>query len=215
MSIARPQFPGTSDAVTRTAPPHTLAEDLHALALGSSFAALGLTLLKAAGLVTGGVAGAALLVAYATGLPLPALFPALNAPFFILARRRMGGAFTAKSLAAMGAVALLAALMPVWIRWSAVQPAFAAVLGGTLIGVGMLSLARHRASVGGVSILALYLQETRGWSAGAVQLTVDGIVVAASAAVIDGASLGYSALSAFAQSLVVIIYHRPGRYAGG
>ena len=36
---------------------HSALEDVHALLIGSSFIAVGLTLLKAAGLVTGGVAG--------------------------------------------------------------------------------------------------------------------------------------------------------------
>jgi hypothetical protein len=46
-------------------------------------------------------------------------------------------------------------------------------------------------------------------------MRVDVMVVAASVAVIPGRSAAFSALSAFAQSLVVFAYHRPGRYAGG
>ncbi len=172
-------------------------------------------MLQAAGLVTGGVAGAALIVAYGTRLPVGALFVAFNLPFFLLARHRMGWQFTLKSLATMLVLALLASAMPKWLRWSDVQPVFAALFGGSLIGMGMLSLARHRASVGGVSILALYLQERRGWSAGLIQLAIDIMVVAASTTVIPGRSAAFSALSAFAQSVVVFAYHRPGRYAGG
>jgi uncharacterized membrane-anchored protein YitT (DUF2179 family) len=198
-----------------SAPPHSLVEDLHALLIGSSLAAFGLVMLQAAGLVTGGVAGVALVVSYGTDLPVGALFVAFNLPFFLLARHRMGWPFTLKSFATMLALALFAAAMPEWLRWSDVQPAFAALFGGSLIGMGMLSLARHRASVGGVSILALYLQERRGWSAGLIQMRVDVMVVAASVAVIPGRSAAFSALSAFAQSLVVFAYHRPGRYAGG
>ncbi|MEG3162378.1 YitT family protein [Sphingomonas sp. LB2R24] len=194
-------------------PPHSPAEDLHALALGSSLAAFGLVMLKAAGLVTGGVAGMALILSYRTGIQVGVLFVVLNVPFFLLARQRMGWTFTMKSFATMIALAAFAAAMPGWLRLLSVEPAFAALFGGSLIGMGMLSLARHRASVGGISILALYLQERRGWSAGLVQMTVDMMVVAASIVVIDVRSLGYSALSAFAQSLLVVIYHRPGRYA--
>ncbi len=41
---------------------HTLIEDVHALLIGTSFISVGLILLKAAGLVTGGIAGIALIV---------------------------------------------------------------------------------------------------------------------------------------------------------
>ncbi len=197
-----------------TVPPHSRVEDLHALLIGSSFAAFGLVMLKTAGLVTGGVAGAALVVSYGTGLPVGALFVGFNLPFFLLARDRMGWAFTLKSLATMIILAVLAAAIPEWMRWSEVQPAFAALFGGSLIGMAMLSLARHRASVGGVSILALYLQERRGWSAGLTQMVVDVAVVASSIVVLDGRSVMISALSAFAQGIVVFTYHRPGRYLG-
>lgn len=192
---------------------HSPAEDLHALALGSSLAAFGLVLLNTAGLVTGGVAGMALIFAHRTGIGVGALFVAVNLPFFLLAGRRMGRAFTIKSLATMIALATLATTMPGWMRLSGAQPAFAALFGGSLIGLGMLLPARHHASVGGVSIFALYLQERRGWSAGLIQLAVDAMVIAASAVVIDVRSASYSVLSAFAQNLIVFIHHRPGRYA--
>ena len=61
------------------------------MALGSSLAAFGLVLLKAAGLVTGGVAGLALILSYRTGMQVGVLFVALNAPFFLLARSRWDG----------------------------------------------------------------------------------------------------------------------------
>jgi uncharacterized membrane-anchored protein YitT (DUF2179 family) len=204
--------PGPADPAV--APPHSLAEDVHALLIGSSFAAFGLVMLKAAGLVTGGVAGIALIVSYLTGWPVGLLFVAINLPFFLLAQRRMGWVFTLKSMATMLALALFSTLIPGWMKLEGVNPAFAAIFGGTLIGMGILSLARHRASVGGIGILALYLQERRGISAGLVQMVADVAIVSAAFGVIDLARLGYSALSALALSLVMLAYHRPGRYAG-
>lgn len=200
-----------------TAPPgprHSLLEDVHALLIGSSFAAFGLVMLKAAGLVTGGVAGIALILAYATGWPVGSLFVVINLPFFLLAQRRMGWIFTIKSLIAMLALAVLSHFIPDWMRLEGVQPIFAAIFGGSLIGMGVLSLARHRSSVGGVGILALYLQESRGWSAGLVQMLIDVLIVTASLAVIGFERSIYSALSAVALNVVMLAYHRPGRYAG-
>lgn len=193
---------------------HTPIEDVHALLIGSSFIAVGLTLLKTAGLVTGGVAGVALIVSYLTNWPVGTVFLLLNIPFYILAQRAMGWAFTLKTLGANLLLAGLAFGMPHWLKVTDVDPLFAAIFGGTIIGMGILALARHRSSVGGVGVLALYLQEKRGISAGKVQMIADCVIVAAAFAVISPAKLVLSIFSAVALSLVIVANHRPGRYAG-
>jgi uncharacterized membrane-anchored protein YitT (DUF2179 family) len=193
---------------------HTPIEDVHALLIGSSFIAVGLTLLKAAGLVTGGVAGVALIISYLTTWPVGTVFLVLNIPFYVLAYRTLGRDFTVKTLATNLLLAGLAFGMPHWLRVEGVDPVFAAVFGGTIIGMGILALARHHSSVGGVGVLALYLHERRGISAGKVQMIADCLVVAAAFAVISPAKLLLSILSAVALSAVIIANHRPGRYAG-
>ena len=77
---------------------HTPIEDVHALLIGSSFIAVGLTLLKAAGLTTGGMAGVALILSYLTHWPVGVLFFLLNIPFYVLAQRALGWVFTGKTL---------------------------------------------------------------------------------------------------------------------
>jgi uncharacterized membrane-anchored protein YitT (DUF2179 family) len=193
---------------------HTPLEDIHALLIGSSFIAVGLTLLKTAGLVTGGVAGVALILSYLTDWPVGTVFLVLNIPFYILAQRALGWMFTLKTLVTNLLLAGLALGMPHWLKITGVDPVFAAVFGGTIIGMGILALARHRSSVGGVGVLALYLQEKRGISAGKVQMVADCLIVAAAFAVIDPTKLLLSILSAVALSVVIIANHRPGRYAG-
>ncbi|MBW8859181.1 MAG: YitT family protein, partial [Caulobacter sp.] len=110
---------------------HTPLEDVHALLIGSSFIAVGLTLLKAAGLVTGGVAGVALIISYLTHWPVGVVFLALNIPFYVLAQRTLGWMFTAKTLATNLLLAGLAWGMPHWLKVTGVDPVFAAVFGGT------------------------------------------------------------------------------------
>ena len=95
-----------------------------------------------------------------------------------------------------------------------IHPAFAAVVGGTVIGMGILALARHQAGVGGTGVLTLWLQRTRGWNAGRSQIAIDVVILAISAPVITGTQLAWSALSAAAMSLILIAWHRPGRYIG-
>ena len=193
---------------------HTPIEDVHALLIGSSFIAVGLTLLKAAGLVTGGVAGVALIVSYLTHWPVGVVFLLLNIPFYILAQRTLGWMFTAKTLATNLLLAGLSLGMPHWLKITGVDPVFASVFGGTILGMGVLALARHKSSVGGIGVLALWLYEKRGISAGKVQMISDCMIVAAAFTVISWDKLLLSILSAVALSVVIIANHKPGRYEG-
>ncbi|WP_229813864.1 YitT family protein [Novosphingobium colocasiae] len=198
----------------QAAPPHSRLEDAHALLMGSSFVAFGLVILKAAGLVTAGVAGIALVLSYAMGWPIGSLFVAINLPFFLLAQKSMGVTFTIKSFGAMVILAALSRFIPLWLHLSSVQPAFAAIFGGSLIGMGVLSLARHKASVGGIGIVALLLQDRRGWNAGLTQMMFDMVIIGVSLPLVGLAKVGYSILSAVALNGVMFAYHRPGRYSG-
>lgn len=193
---------------------HTPIEDVHALLIGSSFIAVGLTLLKAAGLSTGGVAGIALIVSYITHWPVGVLFLLINIPFYVLAQRTMGWTFTAKTLVTNLLLAGLALGLPRWLRVTDVDPVFAAIFGGTIIGMGILALARHRSSVGGIGVLALWLYEKRGVSAGKVQMASDCLILAGAFAVMSWDKLLLSILSAVALSVVIIANHKPGRYEG-
>ena len=193
---------------------HTLIEDVHALLIGTSFIAVGLTLLKTAGLVTGGIAGIALIVSYLGGWPVGVVFFVLNLPFYIFAQRALGWTFAFKTLAVNVALTSLTLALPHWLKLKGVDPIFAAVFGGTIIGMGILALARHRASVGGSGVLGLWLQEKHGISAGKVQMGTDVLVVGAAFMVVSLDKLLLSILSAVALSIVIIANHKPGRYAG-
>ena len=194
--------------------PHSLAEDAYAFAIGCSFVVLGLVWLKSAGLVTGGMAGVALLVSYFVPLPAGLLFTLLNLPFFWLARRSMGIGFMIRTVIANLAITGLALLAPMAFRLEQVNGVFAALFGGTIIGMGILSLARHNAGVGGLGIVALALQRRRGWNAGRTSLMGDAFILLASLPVLAPRQFLLSVLSAAAISGVLIAYHRPGRYTG-
>jgi uncharacterized membrane-anchored protein YitT (DUF2179 family) len=88
------------------------------------------------------------------------------------------------------------------------------VLGGFLVGFGLLALLRHRASVGGVNILAQWLQQTRGLSAGKVQMSVDVCVVLVALAVVSPMRVLQSVVGAVAIGAILTLNHRPGRYLG-
>ncbi len=195
---------------------HSRFEDAYAYLTGCSFVVLGLALLKAAGLVTGGVAGLALLVSYIVPVPPGVLFTLLNIPFFILAGRQMGRDFLIRAILANLLISALAMLFPLGFRLQDVNGFFAAIFGGTLIGAGILMLARHHVGVGGIGIVALALQKSRGWNAGKTQLAGDALILLLALPVLGlGAKLfAVSVLSAVAVSGVLIVFHKPGRYTG-
>ncbi len=191
-----------TDAPTQT---HSPIEDLAALLAGTAVFALGATLLATAGLPSGGTTGVALLIHYATGLGFGPLFFLVNVPFYALAALRM---------AAVGLVAGFAKLLPGWIGVDRIDPVFAAAMAGLLMGLGLLILFRHRTSLGGFNIVALYAQERLGLRAGWVQFGLDATVLVVSLLVVAPEKALIALLCAATLNLVLVINHRPGRYTG-
>jgi uncharacterized membrane-anchored protein YitT (DUF2179 family) len=193
---------------------HSWLDDGHALVAGSLFVALGLTMFAHAGLLTGGVAGVAFLSSYASGLSLALCFFVLSLPFFWLSWRRLGREFTIKSFGAVALVSACTGLAPKVIRFELLNPWVASVLGGFLIGFGLLALLRHRASVGGVNIVAQWLQQARGMSAGKIQMSVDVLVVLAALFIVPPVRVLQSVVGALAIGAILTLNHKPGRYLG-
>ncbi len=193
---------------------HSWLDDGMALLTGAMFVALGVTMFARAGMLTGGVAGIAFLVSYATGANLALCFFLLNLPFFGVSWFRLGATFTVKSFAAVLLVSVFTALAPKVVRFELLDPWVASVLGGFLIGFGLLALLRHQASVGGVNILAQWLQQTRGWSAGKVQMAVDVLIVLAALNQVSPLKVLQSVVGAVAIGLILALNHKPGRYLG-
>jgi len=193
---------------------HTAFEDAQAILTGALFIALGVAMFARAGLLTGGTAGLAFLVHYATGWRFGVVFFVINLPFYFLALRAMGWTFTVKTFCAVAALSLFSELMPLVLRFDFLQPVYAGVMGGFLIGAGLLMLFRHKASLGGLNIVVLYLQERHGWRAGKVQMAIDCLIVLAALAIVEPWLIAVSVLGAVALNLVVAVNHRPGRYLG-
>ncbi|PZQ56857.1 MAG: hypothetical protein DI563_31830, partial [Variovorax paradoxus] len=148
------------------------------------------------------------------GIGFGPLFFVVNLPFYWFAWRQMGREFTLKTFAAIALLSVMTTLAPRFIAIQLLHPAFAAVFGGLMLGTGCLFLARHRASLGGATILALYLQEKRGWRAGKVQLAIDCTVVVLALFVVEPARVGWSILGAVVMGGFLWINHKPGRYVG-
>jgi uncharacterized membrane-anchored protein YitT (DUF2179 family) len=164
------------------------------------------------GLLTGGTAGIAFLIHYATGWNFGLVFFCINLPFYGLAYQRMGLPFTLKTFAAVALLATISNVLPQLIALGAINPVFAAVAGGLLMGTGMLILFRHRASLGGFNVLVLYLQERFGWRAGLIQMGMDCTIVLLAFALTDWWHIALSVLGAVVMNQTLAINHRSGRY---
>ncbi|GAB6853908.1 YitT family protein [Asaia astilbis] len=193
---------------------HSTAEDIYAFLIGCSLIVMGLICLHKAGLVTGGMAGIALLISYFVPMAPGLLFTLINIPFLAFALRAMSPVFAIKTMIASFGITFFASLMPHVITVSQIDPIFSAIFAGTIIGLGILCLARHQAGVGGTGIMALWLQKTRGINAGRVQISIDIVILAISAYFLPAYKIALSLLSAVAMSGILIVYHRPGRYIG-
>ena len=191
---------------------HRWYEDLQALITGTLFVALGVVMFGHAGLLTGGTAGIAFLIHYATGASFSLAFFVINLPFYVFAWKRMGPAFTLKTFAAVVLLTLFTHFLPQALTFEHLSPVLATVLGGLLFGTGMLILFRHRASLGGLNVLVLYLQERLGWRAGKVQMAMDSLIVLGALWVTDEQRVALSVLGAVVLNLTLTINHRPGRY---
>jgi uncharacterized membrane-anchored protein YitT (DUF2179 family) len=195
-------------------PSHGWLDDAQALVAGTMLISLAVALFSKAGLITGGTVGIAVLLNYGSGVSFGKLFFAINLPFYVLSVKKMGWRFTLKTLCAVGLLSAWSELLPYAFKLDSMNRLYAAVMGGLLVGVGLLILFRHRASLGGVNVLVLFLQERFGWRAGYVQLAIDSAITLAALPVVPLDAIAISLVGAAVLNLTLAINHLPGRYVG-
>jgi uncharacterized membrane-anchored protein YitT (DUF2179 family) len=191
---------------------HSVFEDIQGLFAGSMLVALGVAFLGNAGLLSGGTAGIALLLHYATGYSLGLVFFLVNLPFYYLSYRKLGWVFTVKSFMSVALFSVIVELQKHVFQLQAINPIWAAIMGGLLVGMGLLAMFRHNASLGGVSVLAIYAQEKFGFRVGLVQLGIDVVILAVSFAIASPWIVFCSVIGALTVNLFIAINHRKDRY---
>jgi len=191
---------------------HAWWEDALAILTGVTLCALAILFLRDAGLITGQAAGAALVIGYATGHGFGPVFVAISLPFYAFALWRIGWAFTLKSLIAVGLLAAMTEIGPRLVSVGPTDPFVAALVAGVLSGFGLLALFRHGASLGGVGVAAVWLQDATGFRAGWTQMLVDAGVFAAALWVLAPPQVAASLVGAAALNVVIGVNHRRDRY---
>ena len=191
---------------------HSLLEDAQGLAFGTTMAAFGIVILTHLGLITGQTAGLAVLISYATGWSFGAVFFAINIPFYILGYRRMGLAFTIKTFVAVALLSALSFFIGGWVSFATLNPIFGAILFGFISGAALLAIFRHGASLGGIGILALLLQDRTGFRAGQTQLIFDAALFLVALTMLPLTTVAISFLGAVVVNVTIAINHRRDRY---
>jgi len=199
-------------AQEKTPTRHTLFEDAQGLISGTAMCAFALHLLTSAGLMTGQTAGLAILIGYATGWAFGPVFFVINLPFYWLAFRRMGAAFTIKSFISVALLSGFSMIIPPLITFETINPLAAALVVGVITGPGLIALFRHGASLGGIGILAVYLQDNTRLRAGWVQLGFDLVLFTLALLIMPPLLVLYSLAGASVLNVIVAINHRRDRY---
>jgi len=195
-------------------PPHSVTEDVVAIIAGTLMISFSIALFKHTGILTGGTAGVAFLLHYAFDIDFGLAFFLLNLPFAYLSIKRMGWRFTVKTFISIGLISIFSELHSHLIVLGSINPFYISVIGGLIMGVGFIVLFRHETSLGGINILALYMQDRYRIRAGKFQMLVDVIIVLATMAVIDLTHLAASVCVAVIVNLLIAMNHKPGRYFG-
>lgn len=199
-------------ATPTTRPRHSLAEDAQGLIFGTLMCALGLQFLQHAGFIAGQTAGLALVLSYAGGWSFGLVFFLINIPFYWLGFRRIGLAFTVKSLIAVTLLSVMAQIMPLYMDFSRLDPLLAGILFGFTTGAGLLALFRHGSSLGGIGIVALMVQDRTGLRAGWLQMGFDAALFLLALGWIPAERVLWSLPGVAILNLVLAINHRRDRY---
>mgnify|MGYP003600774511 FL=1 len=191
---------------------HSKIEDGLAMLIGTFILSFAMMLLQQAGIMTGGTAGLSLLIHYITDLKFGILFFLINIPFYYFAYQKMGMALVIKTFIAVALLAGFTEIIPHFFHLSSVNPIYATIFANVLMGVSFLILFRHRSSLGGVNLLALYLQERFKIPAGKVQMAIDVVILLTSLFFVDWQLILVSILGAIILNSIILLNHKSSRY---
>ncbi|MBD7964200.1 YitT family protein [Fictibacillus norfolkensis] len=152
--------------------------------IGLFLTAIGIKLLNIHTLTFGGTAGIATLVSFMTNWTWGILFLIVNLPFFILSIKKLGWNFSLLTFLCIILISAISDLMD-YLMLPLITPIAAAIVAGSLIGIGVSFVLNSGASLGGIHILALYLEQKSNINRG-ISLFVTDFIIVSSAVVMFG-----------------------------
>jgi uncharacterized membrane-anchored protein YitT (DUF2179 family) len=185
-----------------------IAFEWYAIVEGCFLVALGFFFLQSSSLLIGGTGGLAAITNNLYEISLGTWFFLINLPFFIIALKQMGKSFTFKSIVAIGLVSILSDTLSSMIVIDVIPLWLAAIIAGGLMGIGLLLVFRNGASLGGVNILALYLEKHYGIHTGKVIFIIDMIILTLAFQVYSVEQVLYSVIASLVLTSVIGRYHK-------
>ena len=175
------------------------------ITLGLLLTSLGVKVLALSQLTFGGTAGIAALLSYETAYSWGLWFFLVNIPFFWISIQQLGKWFTISSLLSITAISITRDLLD-FLVLPEMNTILASILAGTLIGIGITFVLNNGSSLGGIHILAVYLDQkykvNRGWTI----FACDSLIILFSALLVGWSNALISILAIFITSSLV------GRY---
>ena len=124
----------------------------------------------------------------------------------------MGLQVVLKTVAAIGLVSIFTEINPHFIDLQNVNPIYASIIANIILGMSFLILFRHKSSMGGINLLALFLHEKYNISVGKFQMFVDISILIASAFYVDFNLLLISIMGVIILNMIIAMNHRKDRY---
>ncbi|MFA9560084.1 YitT family protein [Evansella sp. AB-rgal1] len=172
------------------------------IVIGCFIVSFGVLVLQNSEIITGGTAGLALSISYSINISFAIAFFLVNIPFYILSVRKMGWKFTLSTFFAVSLLSIMTELLQ-FIPNFEVTPLFGAILGGSVIGIGVTVLFMNGASLGGANILALVLQKKLQINPGKTMFLFDFFVILIGLYSVGIVRGFYSVISIFFISIII------------
>jgi uncharacterized membrane-anchored protein YitT (DUF2179 family) len=129
----------------------------------------------------GGISGVAVVIFYATKIPVSVSFLAINVVLVLVAIKILGANFGIKTIYSIGVLTLFFAVFQNVLKDPIVDDTFlSAVLGGMAGGIGLGTVFSRGGSTGGTDIFAMIVNKYRNISPGRIILYCDVLIIASS-----------------------------------
>ncbi|WP_368504452.1 YitT family protein [Alkalihalophilus sp. As8PL] len=173
--------------------------------VGLILTSLGLRFLAMHDLTFGGTAGLATVLTYMSPWSWGVLFFLVNLPFFLISWTKLGKWFTLSSLLSITAISVIRDLLDVMPFFN-VPLWLATALAGICIGIGVTLVLNNGSSLGGIHILALYIDQKWGINRGLTIFISDFLIIVFAALLVGWSQALLSVFVIFVASTII------GRY---
>jgi uncharacterized membrane-anchored protein YitT (DUF2179 family) len=173
--------------------------------IGLVLTSVGIKILALSKLTFGGTAGIGTILSYGSQYSWGFWFFIANIPFFIISFQQLGKWFTLSSFMSISAISIIRDSLD-FIILPEINIFLASILAGILIGIGITFVLNNGSSLGGIHILALFLDQKLKINRGLSIFICDSLIVLLSALMIGWGTAFISIISIFIASSIV------GRY---